>query len=134
MAGNINAGGMIYFTSEMPYTEEMLATEFNIPSQKLQTLKLALITFQNFHMVEIIDNVFYISSWEKYQNIEGLEKIREQNRIRKQNERKRKSIDMSRDVTEEVTQCHATELELDKELDKDIKKKNSRFSTHTRRS
>lgn len=130
LAGNINAGGMIYFTSEIPYTEEMLATEFNIPIQKLQTLKLALLTFQNFHMIEIIDNVFYISSWEKYQNIEGLEKIREQNRIRKQKERNRKSIECHVTVTEEVAQCHATDKEIDKDIDKNIKK-SSRFTPPT---
>lgn len=128
LAGNINSGGMIYFTPEMPYTEEMLATEFNIPMQKLQTLKLALITFQKFGMIEIIDNVYYISSWEKYQNIEGLEKIREQSRIRKQKERERKSIECHVTVTPEVTQSHATDIDIDKEIDKDIKiKKNSHF-------
>jgi predicted phage replisome organizer len=133
LAGNINSGGMVYFTPEMPYTEEMLATEFNIPMQKLQTLKLALITFQNFNMIEIVDNVYYISSWEKYQNIEGLEKIREQNRIRKQKERERKSIECHVTVTQEVTQSHATDIdiEIDKEKDIKINKKNGRFTPPT---
>ena len=125
LAGNVNNCGMISFTSELPYTEDMLATEFNIPQQKLQTLKLALITFQNFGMIEIIDNVFYISSWEKYQNVEGLEKIREQtkNRVAKHRENQ-KSLVCNVTSNANVTQCNAIELELeeDKEIDINIKK------------
>lgn len=79
LAGNINDGGMIYFTKEMPYTEEMLSVEFNRP---IQTIRLAITTFERFGMIEVVDDVFYISSWEKYQNVEGLERIREQTRRR----------------------------------------------------
>ena len=79
LAGNINDKGYIYFTDEIPYTEQMLATQFNRP---LPIVQLALRTFQSFGMIEIIDDIIHISSWEKYQNIEGMEKIKEQNRLR----------------------------------------------------
>lgn len=32
--------------------------------------------FEEFGMIEIIDGVIIILKWEKYQNIDGLEKIR----------------------------------------------------------
>ena len=79
LAGNINEQGMIYFTKEIPYTEEMMATEFNRP---INTIRLALKTFKEFEMIEIIDDIICISNWEKYQNVESMDKIREQTRLR----------------------------------------------------
>jgi predicted phage replisome organizer len=71
LAGTSNKNGMIFFTDEIPYTEEMLATEFGMEQQqRFNVLRLALNTFERFKMIEIIDNIFYISSWEKYQNID----------------------------------------------------------------
>lgn len=83
LAGTCNKNGLIYLTEEIPYTEEMLATEFGMEQpQRFNVLKLALRTFVSFHMIEIIDDVYFISSWEKYQNVEALDKIREQTRLR----------------------------------------------------
>ena len=79
LAGNVNDGGLIYLTKEIPYTDEMLATQFNKP---LANVRLALKTFEAFGMVEIINNIIYLSSWEKYQNTDKLAEIREQTRKR----------------------------------------------------
>ena len=79
LAGNTNDGGLVYFTREIPYTEQLLANEFNRP---LSTIQLALNTFQRFGMIEIIEDIIHISNWEKYQNVDGMEKIREQGRKR----------------------------------------------------
>lgn len=100
LAGVINDSGNIYITDEIPYTDETLSTQFNRP---LKTIQLAMKTFQAFGMVEIIDDILKISNWENYQNIEGMEKVREQNRLRKQRQREREKLlleeshDMSRD-------------------------------------
>lgn len=91
LAGRINNGGVIYFTPDIPYTEEMLATQFNRP---LPIVRLALQTFQAFGMVEIVDNFLQLPSWEKYQNVESMDKIREQNRIRKQRQRERARLQL----------------------------------------
>lgn len=114
LAGTINDGGLIYLTREIAYTDDMLANAFGKP---LQVVKMALGVFERFEMIEIIDNIIQISNWEKYQNIEGMEKVREQNRKRKQLQREREhqklleeivkdddetmSRDLSRDVTQE---------------------------------
>jgi len=120
LAGNINDAGYVYFTKEIPYTDQMLATQFNRP---LTTVQLALKTFEQFGMVEVIDNILHISNWEKYQNIEGLDKIREQNRLRKaaQRARQRELPPVSRDSHGTVTQGHATDKEED--IDRDIEEK-----------
>ena len=69
LAGNINDSGFIYLTKEIPYTDQMLATQFNRP---LATVQLALKTFEQFGMIEIIDNVLHISNWEKDQSVDRL--------------------------------------------------------------
>lgn len=91
LAGNINDNGFIYFTKDIPYTDQMLANYFNRP---LTTMQLALKIFQQFEMIEIVDDILFVSNWEEYQNVEGMEKIREQNRIRVARYRERKSLEM----------------------------------------
>jgi len=110
LAGKVNDDGQAYILKKIPTTAEILSTVFNRP---INTIRLALNTFQDFDMVEIEDHINIIN-WEKHQNIEGLDKIREQNRLRKQKQRA-KSLPCP--VT--VTGRHATEedknrLELDK--------------------
>lgn len=138
LAGTCNQNGMLYLTDEIPYTDEMLAIEFNMEN-RITTLKLALRTFVNFGMIEIIDNVFNITNWNKYQNIEGLEKIREQNRIRQERYRKNKKLLLSNvtdNVTDNgnVTSCNALDKDIDKDIDKELdidikesKEKSKRF-------
>ena len=89
LAGIINDNGNVYITQEIPYTEETLSTQFNRP---LKTIQLAMKTFQAFGMIEVIDDILKISNWENYQNIEGMERVREQNRIRKQRQREREKL------------------------------------------
>ena len=88
LAGSINENGAVYFTKDLPYTEDMLAVEFDRP---LNTMKLAIKTFISFGMIEITDNVMCVTNWLKYQNGDGLDKIREKARIRQQNYRQRLS-------------------------------------------
>ncbi|WP_144459384.1 phage replisome organizer N-terminal domain-containing protein [Bacillus pumilus] len=119
-AGKTNASGFIYLSENVPYTDEMLAHIFGRP---LGIVRMALDTFRKFGMIEINEqNYISICNWEKHQNLDALEKIREQNRLRKQKQRKKLSLpqpekDTSRDVTINVTPSHATDI--DKELDKD---------------
>ena len=86
LGGVVNDYGRVYLTQEIPYTDQMLATAFDEP---LATIQLALNVFRQFGMIEIIDDIIFIRNWEKYQSIEGLEKVREQTRIRVANFRER---------------------------------------------
>lgn len=86
LAGTVNDYGRIYLTSEIPYTDQMLSTAFSEP---LRTIQMALDVFQKFRMIEVVDDIIMISNWEKYQSIEGLEKVREQAKIRMRNYRER---------------------------------------------
>ena len=111
LAGSINDSGMIYFTKEIPYTDQMLATQFNRP---MATIKLALTTFEQFGMVEVIDNILCISNWEKYQNVDRLQEIREYNRIAKQKSRaKQKLLQNVNDMSMTCQPCHDTDIDIE---------------------
>ena len=118
LAGVVNDGGLVYFTRDIPYTDEMLSTEFNRP---LPIVRLALATFQNFGMIEIVDNIIHLSSWEKYQSVEGMDRIREQTRRRVAAHRERQKLlgsgNVSCNVT--VTECNAAEEDKEEEKERD---------------
>lgn len=87
LAGRSNADGFIYLTPEIPYTEEMLCTEFGCTPA---LLKLALSMFQRFGMIEVISDVYHVSNWRRHQSAEKLDDIRAYNREAKRRERERK--------------------------------------------
>lgn len=120
MAGKENNYGVFMMRNRMPYTEEMLATIFRRP---LNTVRLALSTFEAFGMIEIDDEIITIPNWEKHQNIEGMEKVREQNRIRKQRQRERQKQLLLAENSGHVTSrdSHAIDkIRIDKNrIDKD---------------
>ena len=128
-AGKINDNGYLYFKKEIPYTDEMLSTIFCRP---LNTIRLALRTFENFGMIQIVNEQgIFITNWEKYQNIEGMEKIKIQTRERvKKFREKQKLLSCNATCNVTVTDSNAIdkdidkEKELDKEINKEEKKKN----------
>lgn len=99
LAGKCNANGFVLVEDEFPYSDEMLSVIFNKP---LTVVRLALSTFEKFRMVESTQKGIYITNFEKHQNIEGMDKIREQNRIRKQRERERKHALLIAETSSEV--------------------------------
>ena len=116
LCGKCNAGGYLMFTNRLAYTDEMLASIFN---RDIKVVQLALNTFETLEMIEIVENRVYIANWDKHQNIDGLEKIREQTRQRVAKYRETKRLgNVTGNVT--VTQSNAIDIEEDKELEKDL--------------
>lgn len=114
LAGQINDGGLVYFTKDIPYTEQLLATQFNRP---LSIIQLALNTFERLGMIEIANDVIMVSNWEKYQNVDGMDKVRNQGRIRAAKYRERQKLlasNVTDNVTDNVTvtQSNAPEKEI----------------------
>ena len=131
LAGNVNDGGFIYLTKEIPYTDEMLTTQFNKP---ISTVRLALKTFEQFGMIEIINNMIFLSSWEKYQSTDRLATIREKDR-----ERKRRKREAEKLLPQNSMECPRTsmddplldidiegDIDIDKDKNKSISKKSPR--------
>lgn len=129
-AGLVNNNGLIYLNENIPYTDEMLSIVFDKP---LPTIRLALKTFQQFGMINIADtNAILLLNWEKYQNKEGLEKVREQGRKRQQKFREKQSqilLETSKNFNAEnpsnvtcnvtVTECNAPEVEEEVDIEID---------------
>ena len=114
LAGTVNDVGSVYFTKDIPYTEQMLSTLFGRP---LQIVQLALRTFEKFGMIEIVNDFIHVSNWEKYQNVEGLERVRELTRLRVNKHREAKRLECNATCNVTVTQSNGTDI--DKEVDKE---------------
>lgn len=126
LAGDVNDDGAVYFTPEIPYTDEMLAGQFDMD---ITTVRLALKTFQHFGMIEIIDDIIHLESWEKWQSTESLSKIREQTRQRVARHREQKRLNAC-NVTCNVTERDSNATEEDKEEEQDkIRDKESIYTT-----
>ena len=74
MAGKQNNSGVFTLNDRIAYTDEMLATIFRRP---INTVRLALQTFEQFGMIDIIDGVITIPNWGKHQNLDQLESRKE---------------------------------------------------------
>ena len=130
LAGKQNNSGVFLMNNKIPYTEEMLAAIFRRPPN---TVKLALKTFEDFGMIEIVDGVITIPNWQKHQSLDQLEMVKEQTRKRVAKHRakqKQKALGLpetteeNEDVTLHVTLRNAevTHTELDKNKNKNKKK------------
>lgn len=104
-AGTVNDGGRVYISQNVMYTPQSLAADFGVPKTIADK---ALTLFQDLELIEVeSDGCIQILGWEKHQNVTGLEKIREQNRLRKQ---KQRQCDKSRNVDEDMSRdSHVTE-------------------------
>lgn len=127
LAGNVNDGGFIYLTKEITYTDEMLATQFNKP---ISTVRLALKTFEQFGMIEIINNMIFLSSWEKYQSTDRLATIREKDRERKRRKREAEKLlpQNSMEIPRTSMDVPRIDIEGDIDIDKDKNKSISKKS------
>ena len=73
MAGDRNEGGYI------PYSEEDLAALLDLP---LNTVRIGMKAMESHRMIDFDDGLFHITNWDKYQSVDGMERIKEQNRER----------------------------------------------------
>ena len=117
LAGDTNDEGMVYFTPEIPFTDEMLADQFDMD---INTIRLGIATFQKFGMIEVVDKIICLSSWEKWQATDELAVIREQTRKRVAKHREKQKLalcNVTGNVT--VTQCNGIDIEEDTEKETD---------------
>lgn len=130
LAGKQNNNGVFVMANRIPYTDEMLATIFR---RDIGIVRLALKTFEQFGMIEVVENVITIPNWNKHQTLDAYEKRKERDRLyqaerrAKQKQLALKSSDASTDSSSDIVIS-----EEDKEEDKiKIKKSNSRFTPPT---
>lgn len=122
-AGKQNNDGVFIMNNRIAYTEEMLATIFR---RDVNVVRLALKTFEQFGMIEIVDNVVTIPNWNKHQTLDAYEKKKERDRIYQQERRAKqrlligKSSDISSDCKATQSSYVAVSEEYkEKDIDKD---------------
>lgn len=122
LAGKNNNNGVFLMNDRIAYTDEMLATIFR---RDINTVRLALKTFEAYGMIEIIDGVYTIPNWGKHQTLDSYEKKKERDkqyqaeRRRKQKEIAEKSSDKSTDTSSEKSSDVAIS-DIEEDIDKDI--------------
>lgn len=146
LAGKQNNNGVFLMNERIPYTDEMLATIFR---RDINIVRLALKTFEQFGMLELVDNVITIPNWNKHQQLDSYEKKKQQDRerqkarraeqkalalgtkdVNKNSEGEKKSRDnrvtvagQSRDSRENVAENRGLDKEdIDIDIEKNIKK------------
>ena len=77
LAGKNNNNGVFLLNDRIAYTDEMLATIFR---RDINTVRLALKTFEEYGMIEVIEGVITIPNWGKHQTMDKLEARKEYQR------------------------------------------------------
>lgn len=119
LAGKCNEGGLLMVTRELPYTDEMLAKRFDMEIGQVQR---ALDIFQRAGMIEVIENIYMVSNWSKYQSTQSLEEMKAKHRQRQREyverkkqkllEEKEKENDVTNDVTNDVIMTDSCSISI----------------------
>ncbi len=125
-AGKQNNDGVFIMNNRIAYTDEMLASIFR---RDINTVRLSLKTFEDFGMIDIIDNVITIPNWSKHQTLDAYEKkkARDRERMARKREEQRllaekssnKSPNKSPNKSNDVA---ITERDRERDLDKEKEK------------
>ena len=116
LAGKSNSNGCLIDNNEIPYRSfEDIATMLDREEKEIE---LCMQFFINERMIEIVDDVYCLTNFMRYQNQDGLEKIREQTRKRVSEYRERKRLAQG-NAECNVTVTLRNALEEEKEEDKE---------------
>ena len=118
-AGKCNAGGMIYITESVPFTEEDLADELGF---EVGTIRLALKAFEELDMIATSDDGFIsVIGWEEYQNADKLAELRAKDRERKRLKRAQAKalLEESKDVQGQSVEVPSIEEDIEEEKEKE---------------
>ena len=77
LAGKCNNGGILVMNDKIAYTDEMLATIFR---RKVTDVRMALTVFEQYGMIEIIENAYVVPNWGKHQSLDYYEKKKQYDR------------------------------------------------------
>lgn len=127
-AGKQNNDGVFLMSNRIAYTDEMLACIFR---RDVNLVRLALKTFEQFGMIEIVEGVVTIPNWGKHQTLDAYEKkkIRDRERIAKKRAEQKALIAVSPDKSHDKSPDVAfSDKEEEKELD--IDKENNRVKVN----
>ena len=125
LAGKQNNNGVFMMSNKLPYTDEMLATIFR---RDLNTVRLALTTFERFGMIEVIDDVITIPNWNKHQTLDAYERKKERDRIYQQERRCRQQEPITEKSSDKSSDVVVSEEDKEEDIDKEKKENTKRKS------
>lgn len=124
LAGKQNNSGVFQMCKGIAFTDEMFSVIFRRP---LNTVRLALKAFEQFGMIEMINNTVTIPNWDKHQSLASYEKKKERDRLYHKERRAfqkaltEKSIDVSSDESIDVaSQIREDKKETRRRLEGDV--------------
>ena len=113
--------GCVEIGDGIPFTARMLSAELDISEN---TIELGLKTFIELRMIEQFDDsTFFLSNFEKHQELEKIEikKVNERDRKRRYRDKvKQLSQVTGRGQDGDRTKCPTIDIDIDKDIDKDI--------------
>lgn len=122
LAGKQNNSG-VFMMGKIAYTDKMLGTIFRM---KESTVTMALNTFEQFDMVEIIDGVITIPNWGKHQSLDAYEKKKAYDRKYRMEQREKQRLlagGSNDNRTDSRTTVVVPEEEKEEELELDIRER-----------
>lgn len=127
LAGRSNRDGFLEMSNGKPYTNEMFSVIF---SRKKSKISSAIQIFLDYELLEIVDKKLRIKNWDKYQNVDGMEKVRKQSaerqaryraRLKEQqnnaNGNKKSDVTVTQRKTRQVTLSNEAEVEVEVDID-----------------
>lgn len=132
-AGMCNHGGAFIDDREIPYSNIAdIATQI---SRTEEELELCMQFYINTGMVEIIDNIYMLSNWSKYQNNDYLTDKREYDRIKQQEYRARqKAIIESQKQVQQLPTSFDENNDKNENEEKNVKNVNDLSMTNVKNS
>ena len=132
-AGMCNHGGAFIDDREIPYSNIAdIATQI---SRTEEELELCMQFYINTGMVEIIDNIYMLSNWSKYQNNDYLTDKREYDRIKQQEYRARqKAIIENQKQVQQLPTSFDENNEKNEGEEKNVKNVNDLSMTNVKNS
>lgn len=127
-AGKQNNDGVFLMSNRIAYTDEMLACIFR---RDVNLVRMALRTFEQFGMVEIIENVITIPNWNKHQSLDAYEKKKAYDRKYRMEQREKQRL-LAAGSNDSRTDSRTTvvvpdkEIEEEKEIERDSNKNSAR--------
>ena len=126
---------------EIPFTSEAQFEDIAIMiDREPEEVACCIAWFVKYGMITIVDDVYALANWEKYQEEDKLAQIREQNRIRNIAYRARKKTNNLLEINHNditVTSRDALDIDIEEDIDKELnikenkQKKNTTFQKPT---
>ena len=129
LAGKQNNSGVFMMSNKIAYTDKMLATIFRM---KESTVTMALTTFSEFGMIEIVDGVITIPNWGRHQNLDQLESKKKymRNYMNEYREKQKLLACKPNCKTNSKTNVSEADKDIDKDIDKDKDIDNKKETRH----